>query len=90
MQEGGLVVVYRRVGQEGSKVGAYERMPLQGPPYAAKEPAQGLLAAQVLVELEKPPDGRAGALLGVGDESRKADRDLGGRRASVWMMGRRR
>ena len=41
-------------------------MPLQGSGYGVKEPLQGLLAATVLVELERAPDGRARALLEVG------------------------
>ena len=53
-------------------------MPLQGPGYSAKEPPQGLLAATVLVEQIRPPDGRAGALLAVGGAGRKVDQALGG------------
>ena len=49
-------------------------MPLQGQDYSVKEPLQGLLAATVLVELERAPDGRAGALLAVGGVGRIADR----------------
>ena len=41
-------------------------MPLQGLGYGVKEPPQGLLAATVLVEQIRPPDGRAEALLGGG------------------------
>ena len=53
-------------------------MPLQGSGYGVKEPPQGLLAATVLVELERPPDGRAGALLAMGRVGRKADRAVYG------------
>ena len=53
-------------------------MPLQGSGYDVKEPPQGLLAATVLVELERTPDGRAGALLEVGGAGRKADRAVYG------------
>ena len=53
-------------------------MPLQGPGYGVKEPPQGLLAATVLVELERPPGGRASALLAMGSVGRKADQPLGG------------
>ena len=60
------------------KVGAHEHMPLQGSGYGVKEPPQGLLAATVLVELERAPDGRAGALLAMGGVGRKADQALGG------------
>ena len=67
------------VGQAlGLKVGAHEHMPLQGSGYGVKEPPQGLLAATVLVELERAPDGRAGALLEVGDVGRKADSEARG------------
>ena len=52
-------------------------MPSQGPNYSVKEPVQGLLAAQVLVEQIKPPDGRASALLAMGSVGRKADQTLG-------------
>ena len=64
------------VGQAlGLKVGAHEHMPLQGSGYGVKEPPQGLLAATVLVEQIRPPDGRAGALLAMGSVGRKADRE---------------
>ena len=53
-------------------------MPLQGSDYSVKEPLQGLLAATVLVELERAPDGRAGALLAMGGVGRKADQATGG------------
>ena len=49
-------------------------MLLQGSGYSVKEPPQGLLAATVLVELERPPDGRAGALLAMDGVGRIADR----------------
>ena len=62
----------------GLEVDAHGVMPLQGPVYGVKEPPQGLLAATVLVELERAPDGRAGALLAMGGESRPADMALGG------------
>ena len=78
VQEGGPVVGCRLVGQEGSKVETHEHMPLQGSGYDVKEPPQGLLAATVLVELERAPDGRAGALLEVGGVGRIADRAPGG------------
>ena len=73
-REGGLV------GEQalGSKVDVHEHMPLQGSGYGVKEPPQGLLAATVLVELEKAPDGRAGALLEMGSAGRIADRAIGG------------
>ena len=60
------------------KIVTHEHMPLQGPDYSVKEPPQGLLAATVLVEQIRPPDGRAGALLAMGGVGRKADRTLGG------------
>ena len=53
-------------------------MPLQGAIYGGKEPLQGLLAAMVLVELDEPPEGRAGALLAMGGVGRMADHALGG------------
>lgn len=52
-------------------------MPLQGPSYSGKEPLQGLLAAVVLVELERVPDERAGTLLAMGDAGRKVDQAAG-------------
>ena len=65
-------------GRGVSKVEAHEHMPSQGPGYSGKEPLQGLLAATVLVELERAPDGRAGALLEVGGAGRIADREARG------------
>ena len=74
VQEGGPAV-----GQAlGLKVETHEHMPLQGSGYDVKEPPQGLLAATVLVELERTPDGRAGALLEVGGAGRIADRAVRG------------
>ena len=60
------------------KVVTHELMPLQGSGYGVKEPPQGLLAATVLVEQIRPPDGRAGALLAMGIVGRKADQATGG------------
>ena len=79
LQIGGANVPESGWGQGlGSKVGAHEHTPLQGPSYGGKEPAQGLLAATVLVELDRPPDGRASALLEMGGEGRRADQVPGG------------
>ena len=61
-------------------------MPLQGSGYGVKEPLQGLLAATVLVEQIRPPEGRAGALLAMGSAGRKVDQALGGQEGSVWVM----
>ena len=78
VQEGGQVAAWRHVEQEVSKVGGHGGTPLQGPSYGVKEPFQGLLAVQVLVELDGPPERRASALLAVGDEGRNADHVFGG------------
>lgn len=74
VQESGLAV-----GQVlGLEVGVHEHMSLQGSGYGVKEPLQGLLAATVLVEQIRPPDGRASALLEVGGAGRNADEAPGG------------
>ena len=78
-------VVAERSGHVGQE--AHGEMPLQGSGYGVKKPPQGLLAATVLVEQIRPPDGLAEALLEVGKAGRIADCALvGGRRASVWVM----
>lgn len=46
---------------------------LQGPAYGGLKPPQGLSVAAVPIEGDRPPQGRAGALLAVGVEGRKAD-----------------